>query len=198
MSSENATTESTEENAPQSEERSMKWYVATTYSNYENKVKAALQERIRQYKMESRFGEILIPTEQVTETLKSGKQRVRSRTTFPGYIFIEMMMGEEAWHLVKDTPKVTGFIGNNRPQEVQPPSIDGLRKGISDGASKPKPKYEFREGDEVRVVLGAFANFSGTVQEVNADKQKLKVKVSIFGRDTPVELSFSDVEKQKR
>lgn len=174
----------------------MKWYVATTYSNYENKVKAALQERIRQYKMEERFGEILIPTEQVTETLKSGKQRVRSRTTFPGYIFVEMLMGEEAWHLVKDTPKVTGFIGNNRPQEVQPPSIDGLRKGISDGASKPKPKYEFHEGDEVRVVLGAFANFSGTVQEVNSDKQKLKVKVSIFGRDTPVELAFADVEKR--
>jgi transcriptional antiterminator NusG len=196
MSSENATTEYTESSAHAEEERSMKWYVATTYSNYENKVKAALQERIRQYKMEERFGEILIPTEQVTETLKSGKQRVRSRTTFPGYIFIEMLMGEEAWHLVKDTPKVTGFIGNNRPQEVQPPSIDGLRKGISEGTSKPKPKYEFHEGDEVRVVLGAFANFSGTVQEVNADKQKLKVKVSIFGRDTPVELAFSDVEKR--
>ena len=90
----------------------------------------------------------------------------------------------------------TGFIGNNRPQEVQPPHIDGLRKGVSEGASKPKPKYEFHEGDEVRVVVGAFANFSGTVQEVNADKQKLKVKVSIFGRDTPVELAFSDVEKR--
>jgi len=177
-------------------ERTMKWYVATTYSNYENKVKAALQDRIRQYKMEERFGEILIPTEQITETLKSGKQRVRSRTTFPGFIFIEMLMGEEAWHLVKDTPKVTGFIGNNRPQEVQPPSIDGLRKGITEGTTKPKPKYEFHEGDEVRVVVGAFANFSGVVQEVNADKQKLKVKVSIFGRDTPVELSFSDVEKR--
>jgi len=199
--SEEATTDSAEgaaESTPTegTEERSMKWYVATTYSNYENKVKAALQERIRQHKMEERFGEILIPTEQVTDTLKSGKQRVRSRTTFPGYIFVEMFMGEEAWHMVKDTPKVTGFIGNNRPQEVQPPSIDGLRKGISDGASKPKPKYEFHEGDEVRVVVGAFANFSGSVQEVNADKQKLKVKVSIFGRDTPVELSFSDVEKR--
>lgn len=177
-------------------ERTKKWYVATTYSNYENKVKAALQDRIRQYKMEERFGEILIPTEQITETLKSGKQRVRSRTTFPGYIFIEMLMGEEAWHLVKDTPKVTGFVGNNRPQEVQPPSIDGLRRGITEGVTKPKPKYEFHEGDEVRVVVGAFANFSGIVQEVNADKQKLKVKVSIFGRDTPVELSFSDVEKR--
>jgi transcriptional antiterminator NusG len=181
-----------------SEETSVKkkWYVATTYSNYENKVKSALMERIRQHKMESLFGEILIPTEQVTDTLKSGKQRTRSRITFPGYLFVEMSMGEDAWHLVKDTPKVTGFIGNNRPQEVKPPSIDGLRKGISEGASKPKPKYEFHEGDEVRVVVGAFANFSGTVQEVNADKQKLKVKVSIFGRDTPVELNFSDVERR--
>lgn len=174
----------------------MKWYVAMTYSGFENKVKSALLERIRQYHMESRFGEILIPTEQITETTKGGKQRVKSRTTFPGYIFIEMAMGEEAWHLVKDTPKVTGFVGNNRPQEVQPPSIDGLRRGISEGAVKPKPKYEFHEGDEVRVVVGAFANFSGTVTEVNADKQKLKVKVSIFGRPTPVELNFSDVEKR--
>ncbi len=207
MSSEDVTTEDANESAVEGSaavqdgsaaeaERAKKWYVATTYSNYENKVKSALQERIRQFKMEDRFGEILIPTEQITETLKSGKQRVRSRTTFPGYIFVEMLMGEDAWHVVKDTPKVTGFIGNNRPQEVQPPSIDGLRKGISEGTSKPKPKYEFHEGDEVRVVVGAFANFSGTVQEVNADKQKLKVKVSIFGRDTPVELSFSDVEKR--
>jgi transcriptional antiterminator NusG len=178
------------------EERPLKWYVATTYSNYENKVKAALLERIRQNRMDAHFGEILIPTEQTTETTKTGKQRVRSRTTFPGYIFVQMRMSEEAWHIVKDTPKVTGFVGNNRPQEVQPPSIEGLRKGIGEGAVKPKPKYEFHEGDEVRVVVGAFANFSGTVQEVNVDKQKLKVKVSIFGRDTPVELNFTDVEKR--
>lgn len=182
--------------ADASDDRPMKWYVATTYSNYENKVKLALQERIRQHKMEECFGEILIPTEQITESTSSGKQRVRTRTTFPGYIFVQMKMGEDAWHLVKDTAKVTGFVGNNRPQEVQPPSIEGLRKGISEGAVKPKPKYEFHEGDEVRVVVGAFANFSGTVQEVNADKQKLKVKVSIFGRDTPVELNFTDVEKR--
>lgn len=184
------------ETATKDETVTMKWYVATTYSGYENKVKSALMERIRQYKMESHFGEILIPTEQVSDQTKSGKTRTRTRTTFPGYIFVEMAMGEDAWHLVKDTPKVTGFVGNNRPQEVQPPSIDGLRRGISEGTAKPKPKYEFHEGDEVRVVVGAFANFSGTVQEVNADKQKLKVKVSIFGRPTPVELNFSDVEKR--
>lgn len=174
----------------------MKWYVVTTYSGYENKVKLALRERIRQYKMEDRFGEVLIPSESVTQQGKEGKSRVRTKTTFPGYIFIEMMMSEEAWHLVKDTPKVTGFIGNQRPQEVRPPHIEDLRRGITEGAVKPKPRQQFQEGDEVRVIVGAFANFSGTVQEVKPDKQKLKVMVSIFGRPTPVELDFSQVEKR--
>jgi transcriptional antiterminator NusG len=174
----------------------MKWYVVTTYSGYENKVKAALRERIRQYKMEDRFGEILIPSESVTSHAKDGKSRVRTKTTFPGYVFIEMRMSEEAWHLVKDTPKVTGFIGNQTPQEVKPPNIEDLRRGITEGAVKPKPRQQYQEGDEVRVVVGAFANFSGTVQEVKPDKQKLKVMVSIFGRPTPVELDFSQVEKR--
>lgn len=189
-------TSQTEPQQSKSDAPTKKWYVVTTYSGYENKVKASLQERIRQYKMEERFGEVLIPTETVTETTKSGKQRLKSRTTFPGYIFVEMVMGEDAWHLVKNTPRVTGFIGHQRPEEVKPPHIEELRKGIVEGAVKPKPRYEFREGDEVRVVVGAFANFSGTVQEVKADKQKLKVMVSIFGRPTPVELNFSDVEKR--
>jgi len=173
-----------------------KWFVVTTYSGYENKVKAALQERIRQHKMEERFGEILIPAETVTESTKDGKQRVKTKTSFPGYVFVEMEMSEHSWHLVKDTPKVTGFIGNQRPQEVKPPHIEDLRKGIVEGAVKPKPRHQFQEGDEVRVVVGAFANFSGTVQEVKPDKQKLKVMVSIFGRPTPVELDFSHVEKR--
>lgn len=174
----------------------MKWYVVTTYSGYENKVKQALKERIRQYKMDDRFGEILIPSESVTLQGKDGKSRVRAKTTFPGYVFVEMKMSEEAWHLVKETPKVTGFIGNQRPQEVKPPHIEDLRKGITEGAVKPKPRQQFQEGDEVRVIVGAFANFSGTVQEVKPDKQKLKVMVSIFGRPTPVELDFSHVEKR--
>jgi transcriptional antiterminator NusG len=173
-----------------------KWFVVTTYSGYENKVKAALQERIRQHKMEDRFGEILIPSETVTEQTKDGKQRIKTKTSFPGYVFVEMEMSEHTWHLVKDTPKVTGFIGNQRPQEVKPPHIDDLRRGIVEGAVKPKPRHQFQEGDEVRVVVGAFANFSGTVQEVKPDKQKLKVMVSIFGRPTPVELDFSHVEKR--
>jgi transcriptional antiterminator NusG len=179
-----------------SDGRRMKWYVVTTYSGYENKVKQALRERIRQHKMEDRFGEVLIPSESVTLHAKDGKSRVRAKTTFPGYVFVEMQMSEEAWHLVKETPKVTGFIGNQRPQEVKPPHIEDLRKGITEGAVKPKPRQQFQEGDEVRVIVGAFANFSGTVQEVKPDKQKLKVMVSIFGRPTPVELDFSHVEKR--
>ena len=178
------------------ESREMKWYVVTTYSGYENKVQLALRERIRQHKMEDRFGEILIPSESVTTQTKDGKSRVRTKTTFPGYVFVEMLMGEDAWHLVKDTPKVTGFIGNQQPREVKPPHIEDLRKGITEGAVKPKPRQQFQEGDEVRVTVGAFANFSGMVQEVKPDKQKLKVMVSIFGRPTPVELDFSHVEKR--
>ena len=175
---------------------SKKWYVIQTYSGYENKVKAALQERIRQHSMEEKFGEILIPTETVQEARAGGKSRVRQKNSFPGYIFVEMEMSEPVWHLVKDTPKVTGFIGNQTPQEVKPPQIEELRKGIVEGAVKPKPRFSFEEGDEVRVIDGAFANFSGTVEEVKPEKQKLKVKVSIFGRATPVELEFSQVEKR--
>jgi transcription termination/antitermination protein NusG len=173
-----------------------KWYAVTVYSGYENKVKVALQERIRQHHMEDKFGEILIPSETVSAVGKDGKARVRAKTTFPGYLFVEMEMGENAWHVVKDTPKVTGFVGNQRPQEVKPPHIEDLRKGITEGTVKPKPRQQFQEGDEVRVVVGAFANFSGTVQEVKPDKQKLKVMVSIFGRPTPVELDFGHVEKR--
>ena len=173
-----------------------KWYVIQTYSGYENKVKEALQQRVKEHLKEPFFGEILIPTETVQEQRTGGKSRVRQKNSFPGYIFVEMEMTEEVWHLVKDTPKVTGFIGNQRPQEVKPPQIDDLRKIIVEGAVKPKPRVSFETGDEIRVIDGAFANFSGTVEEVKPDKQKLKVKVSIFGRATPVELDFSQVEKR--
>ena len=174
----------------------LKWYVLQAHSGFENKVKSALQDRIRQHHMEDVFGEVLIPQETVNDTTPTGKPRVRTKTTFPGYVFIEMKMSEEAWHLVKDTPRVLGFIGNNKPQEVKPPQVADLRRGITEGAVKPKPHQQFDEGEEVRVMVGPFANFSGTIQEVKADKQKLKVIVSIFGRPTPVELSFNDVEKR--
>jgi transcriptional antiterminator NusG len=173
-----------------------KWYVIQTYSGYEAKVKEGLLQRIREQHMEDRFGEVLIPTETVTDQRAGGKTRTRQKTSFPGYIFVEMEMGEDVWHVVKDTPKVTGFIGNQRPQEVASPQIDELRKSIVEGAIKPKTRMTFETGDEIRVIDGAFANFSGTVEEVKPDKQKLRVKVSIFGRATPVELDFAQVEKR--
>lgn len=173
-----------------------KWYVIQTYSGFENKVKESLLQRIKEHGKEAQFGEILIPTESVQETAASGKARVRQKTSLPGYVFVEMEMSEEAWHLVKDTPKVTGFIGNQRPQEVRPQEIEDQRRRVVEGAVKPKPRVNFDVGDEIRVIDGAFANFSGTVEEVKPDKQKLKVKVSIFGRATPVELDFAQVEKR--
>jgi transcriptional antiterminator NusG len=186
----------TQSEAQRSISMTKKWYVIQTYSGYENKVKEALQQRVKEHNKEAFFGEILIPTETVQEARAGGKARVRQKNSFPGYIFVEMEMTEEVWHLVKDTPKVTGFIGNQRPQEVKPPQIDDLRKIIVEGAVKPKPRVSFEAGDEVRVIDGAFQNFSGTVEEVKPDKQKLKVKVSIFGRSTPVELDFTQVEKR--
>src|ERR1700743_190729 len=173
-----------------------KWYVIQTYSGYENKVKEALLQRIKEHHMEDRFGEVLIPTETVTEQRAGGKTRTRQKTSFPGYIFVEMEMSELVWHLVKDTPKVTGFIGNQTPQEVPMPQIENLRRGLQEGVVKPKPRLTFEVGEEVRVLDGAFANFTGTVDDVKMDKQKLKVKVSIFGRPTSVELDFASVEKR--
>ena len=172
----------------------MKWYVIQTYSGYEAKVKSGLQERIKQYDMMDSFGEILIPTEPVRENAPGGKTRVRQKTSLPSYVFVEMEMSEKAWHVVKDTSRVTGFIGNQNPTPVKESEIAGLRQGMVAGT--PKVKVTFEEGDEVRVIDGAFANFSGTVEEVKPEKQKLRVKVSIFGRATPVELEFSQVEKR--
>ena len=173
----------------------MKWYVVQTYSGYEAKVKEGIAERIRQHNMSDSFGEILIPTETVRDNRPGGKTRVRQKTSLPGYVFIEMEMNEKTWHLVKDTTRVTGFIGNQNPTPVKPPEIDGLRQVMID-PHKVKPRVTFEVGDEVRVTDGAFANFSGTVEEVKPEKQKLRVKVSIFGRATPVELEFSQVEKR--
>ena len=175
---------------------SKKWYVVTTYSGYENKVKEALLQRIKEHGKEAAFGEVLIPTETVQEARGNGKQRIRQKTSLPGYIFVEMEMSEQVWHLVKETPKVTGFIGNQTPQEVPLAQIDNLRRGIVEGTVKPKPRQSFEVGEEVRVLDGAFANFTGTVDDVKMDKQKLKVKVSIFGRPTSVELDFAAVEKR--
>ena len=175
---------------------SKKWYVIQAYSGQEARVKETLLQRIKESNKEALFGEVLIPTETVQQATKTGKQQVKQKTSYPGYIFVEMEMSEEAWHLVKNTPKVTGFIGNQKPMEVKPPQIDDLRKSIVEGTVKPKARVSFDVGDEIRVTEGPFSNFAGTVEEVHADKQKLRVKVSIFGRATPVELDFAQVEKR--
>jgi transcriptional antiterminator NusG len=179
-----------------SEKPGMKWYVVQTHSGYEAKVRDSLAQRIKQQHMEDSFGEVLIPTEQVTETRPGGKTRVRQKLSLPGYLFLEMKMSEKAWYLVKETPKVSGFVGNQNPREVPSSQIENLRRGIVEGTAKPKPRLTFEVGEEVRVLDGAFANFTGTVDDVKMDKQKLKVKVSIFGRPTSVELDFAAVEKR--
>jgi len=175
-----------------------KWYVVHTYSGFENKVKKSLEERVRQDALEEQVGEILIPMEQVVEMVK-GEKKTSKRKFFPGYVLVQMEMNDRTWHLVKGTPKVTGFVGNaKRPDEV--PSVKDIEVQrligqISEGTLKPKPKVQFEEGDQVRVVDGPFANFNGTVEEVKPDKGKVRVLVSIFGRATPVELDFMQVEK---
>ncbi len=174
----------------------MKWYAIQTHSGYEAKVKDALLQRIKQHNMEDSFGEILIPTEQVTEAKAGGKTRTRQKLSYPGYIFMQMKMNEKAWHLVKATTKVTGFLGNQTPFEVPMTQIENARRGTAEGTVKPKPRLTFEVGEEVRVLDGPFSNFTGTVDDVKMDKQKLKVKVSIFGRPTSVELDFSAVEKR--
>lgn len=172
----------------------MKWYVIQTYSGYENKVKAALQERIAAYGLDESFGEILIPTESVEEFV-GGKKRTSSRKFYPGYVFVQMDLNEKTWHLVKSTPKVASFIGHQTPAAVPDEQIKRVTEQIEKGAIKPRPTVVFQEGDTVRVIDGPFANFTGTIDEVRPDKQKVRVKVSIFGRPTPVELDYVQVEK---
>jgi transcription termination/antitermination protein NusG len=173
---------------------SMKWYVVQAYSGYENKVRLSLQERIKQAALEDHFGEILIPKENVQET-KGGNRRVTTRSFFPGYIFVQMILNERTWHLIKDTPKVSGFIGGRHPAPVPQNEINTIAQQVAEGAARPKPRVVFEQGDHVRVIDGAFANFTGTIEEVKPEKQKVKVLVSIFGRATPVELDYAQVEK---
>ncbi len=195
-----------------------KWYVVHTYSGFENKVKKSLEEHIRQHgdekvswrveedgKVELRearladlFGEILIPMEQVVEMVR-GEKKTSKRKFFPGYVLVNMEMTDATWHLVKGTPKVTGFVGNAKKSREVPAisdvEVQRLTNQISEGTLKPKPKVQFEEGDQVRVIDGPFSNFNGTVEEVKPEKGKVRVLVSIFGRATPVELDFMQVEK---
>lgn len=172
-----------------------KWYVVHTYSGFENKAKKSLEEKIKQYELGDFFGDILIPMENVVEMVK-GEKRASKRKFFPGYILVQMELNDRTWHLVKNTPKITGFVGDaHNPPAVSEREIARLTTQLSEGALKPKPKVEFEEGDNVRVVDGPFSNFNGTVEEVNPDKGRVRVLVSIFGRATPVELDFMQVEK---
>jgi len=171
-----------------------KYYVVTTYSGYENKVKLSLEERIKSEGMEEDFGEILIPTENVAEVVR-GQKKISERKFFPGYIFVNMNLNERTWHLVKNTPKVTSFVGHRTPSPVPDDEIQRIREQMKEGAERPKPRVIYEEGVTVRVVDGPFANFTGTIDEVKPDKQKVRVLVSIFGRATPVELDYIQIEK---
>jgi len=175
----------------------MKWYAVHTYSGHENKARLALQERVRNASLEGSFGEILIPTESVIEMVK-GQKRTTTRKFYPGYMFVQMDLNDETYHLVKNTPRITGFLGGdkgNRPTPVPEEEIAAISTQMTEGAIKPKPKVLFDEGENVRVIDGPFSNFTGIVEEVRPEKQKVRVLVSIFGRATPVELDFAQVEK---
>jgi transcriptional antiterminator NusG len=172
----------------------MKWYGVHTYSSFENKVRLNLLETIKNEGVEDLFEEILIPCETVVE-LKKGEKKTSSRKFFPGYILVKMELTDETWHLVKETAKVTGFVGGNTPFPIADEEVNKITRRMEEGAEKPRPKVLFEVGETVRVVDGPFLNFSGVVEDVKPDKGKLSVTVTIFGRATPVELEFMQVEK---
>ncbi len=174
----------------------LRWYIVHAYSNFEHKVKASLEERIKRGGLEDRFGEILVPTEEVVE-MKEGQKRRSERKLFPGYVFLQMEMDDETWHLVKDVPKVLGFVGgsSDRPAPISDREAENMLQRVQEGADKPRPKVLFEPGEVVRVIDGPFNDFSGVVESVNYEKSKLQVAVQILGRSTPVELDFGQVEK---
>lgn len=173
-----------------------RWYVVHAYSGMEKSVARAIQERVDRAGMSEKFGRILVPTEEVVE-MKGGQRKTTERRFFPGYVLVEMEMTDDSWHLVKSTPKVTGFVGGtaNRPTPISQKEVDAILRQVQEGAEKPRPKVLFETGEAVRVKEGPFTDFHGNVEDVNYEKSKLKVSVSIFGRSTPVELDFSQVEK---
>ena len=173
-----------------------RWYVVHAYSGFEKQVMRSLQDRIERAGMEDLFGDVLVPTEEVVE-MKGGQKRRSDRKFFPGYVLVEMEMTDETWHLVKDVPKVMGFIGGtaDRPAPISQKEADAILNRVQEGVDKPRPKVLFEPGEMVRVVDGPFNDFNGVVEEVDYDKSRLKVAVLIFGRSTPVELEFHQVEK---
>jgi transcriptional antiterminator NusG len=171
-----------------------KWYIVHTYSGHENKAKLTLLERVRNANLTEYFGDVLVPTESVMEVVK-GQRRTTTRKFFPGYMFVQMVLDDRTFHLVKNTPKITGFLGGTKPTPVPEREITGVQTNMTEGKAKPKARVVFEVGDSVRVIEGPFANFSATVEEVKTDKQKVKVSLSMFGRATSVELDFAQVEK---
>ena len=172
-----------------------KWYIVHTYSGHENKAKLTLLERVKTHNLTEYFGDVLVPTESVTENVK-GQRRTTTRKFFPGYMFVQMVLDDRTFHLVKNTPKITGFLGGTKPTPVPEREITGVQTNMSEGGKpKAKARLSFEVGDSVRVIEGPFANFSATVEDVKADKQKVKVTLSMFGRPTSVELDFAQVEK---
>jgi transcriptional antiterminator NusG len=172
-----------------------KWYIVHTYSGQEARAKQSLLERAKLLEMESFFDEVLIPEESVVEIVK-GQKRTSKRKFFPGYILVRMDLNDETWHIVKGTPKITGFVGGGtNPPPISDDEVARMTQRIKEGAAKPKPKIEFEENESVRVVTGPFANFSGFVDEVMPEKEKLRVMVQVFGRATPVVLDYTNVEK---
>lgn len=174
----------------------LRWYVVQAYSNYENQVKKALEERIKRAGLERYFGKVLVPTEEVVE-MRQGQQRKSERKFFPGYVLVQMELNDETWHLVREVPRVLGFIGgtSDKPAPISDSEAEAILNRVEAGANKPRPKVLFEVGEVVRVSEGPFKDFNGVVEEVNYEKSKLRVSVLIFGRSTPVELDFGQVEK---
>ena len=174
----------------------LRWYVVHAYSNFEHKVAGALRDRVKMRALEEKFGEILVPTEEVVE-MRDGQKRRSDRKFFPGYVLVQMEMNEDTWHLVKEVPKVLGFIGGtpDKPAPISDKEANVILRRVEEGAEKPKPKVLFEPGEVVRVVDGPFNDFNGVVESVNYEKSRLHVAVQILGRSTPVELEFAQVEK---
>lgn len=172
------------------------WFVIQAYSGFEKQVMRSLKERVALHGMEDKFGDILVPTEEVVE-MRDGKKRKSERKFYPGYVLVQMEMDDDSWHLVRDTPRVLGFIGGTKekPAPITEKEAEAILRRVESGADKPKPKTLFEPGEVVRVVEGPFADFNGVVEEVDYDKSRVKVAVLIFGRSTPVELEFGQVEK---
>ncbi len=171
------------------------WYVVHTYSGFETKVKTSIEQRAKVFGLEEQIPRVIVPTEEVVE-IKRGQKKITPQKFFPGYVLVEMEMNDETWHLVKSTPKVTGFVGSGvRPAPLPEEEVDEILHQMEVGAEKPKPKSVFQKGDKVRVIEGPFLNFTGTIEDLNPERGRLKVMVAIFGRLTPVELEYYQVER---